>query len=148
MINTPRTRLKAGMFLYDPKSKKVLLVQSRGHLWGLPKGTLNNDESFPACAVREVREETGLNISEEKLDRSVSIKGRARYYYIEMEECKVCVQLEDKDNDANAVGWVNIDCLKELIKTGQIELNKHCIYVFLKFLGISFIDIISEMNKV
>ena len=141
LINTYRTRLKAGMFLYDSNSKKVLLVQSRGHLWGLPKGTLNPEEEFLDCAIREVQEETGLIIPSSKLEKYISIKGKARYYYVEIDECKVTVQIEDKDNDANGIGWVNIECLKELIQTKQITLNKHCIYVFHRFLGVSFHEI-------
>ena len=30
---------KAGVMLYDSEKQKVLIVQSRGRLWGLPKGT-------------------------------------------------------------------------------------------------------------
>jgi len=137
LINNFNTRLKAGIFLYDPKTSKVLLVQSRGHLWGLPKGTLNTGEDFLECAIREVQEETGLIIPLSNLDRYISIKGKARYYYVETDECKVSVQTEDKNNDANGIGWINIDCLKELIQTGQITLNKHCVCVFSKFLDIN-----------
>jgi hypothetical protein len=28
---------KAGIFIYDPKSDKVLLIQSNGNLWGTTK---------------------------------------------------------------------------------------------------------------
>ena len=31
---------KAGVFIYDPKTNKILIVQSRGNLWGSPKGTI------------------------------------------------------------------------------------------------------------
>ena len=34
-----RLTQKAGIFIFDYKSQKVLLVQSRGNLWGIPKGT-------------------------------------------------------------------------------------------------------------
>ena len=36
-----------------------LLIFRRG-FWDLPKGKLDGGESIPECAVREVREETGL----------------------------------------------------------------------------------------
>jgi len=37
-----------------------LMIFRRGK-WDLPKGKLDEGESIPACAVREVQEETGLN---------------------------------------------------------------------------------------
>ena len=38
----------------------ALLIRKH-HLWDLPKGKLNGDESPEHCAVREIAEETGLN---------------------------------------------------------------------------------------
>jgi ADP-ribose pyrophosphatase YjhB (NUDIX family) len=35
--------------------------------WGLPGGVLELDESLPQCVVREVREETGLTVTPERL---------------------------------------------------------------------------------
>ena len=40
----------------------ALLIRKH-HLWDLPKGKLNGDESPEHCAVREIAEETGLNPS-------------------------------------------------------------------------------------
>ena len=40
----------------------ALLIRKH-HLWDLPKGKLNGDESPEYCAVREIAEETGLNPS-------------------------------------------------------------------------------------
>ena len=53
---------KAGMFIYDPNEDRVLFVQSRGHLWGPPKGSLDEGEKEIDSAIREVKEETGLNL--------------------------------------------------------------------------------------
>ena len=51
---------KAGVFLYDPDSDRVLIVQNKGNLWGIPKGTFEDGEDNLACAIREVKEETGI----------------------------------------------------------------------------------------
>jgi len=40
----------------------VLVHRKRYDDWSLPKGKLEAGESLPACAVREVREETGVSI--------------------------------------------------------------------------------------
>ena len=71
---------KAGVVIFDPKVKKVLLVQSRGHLWGPPKGTLKYGESKRQCAVREVKEETGLSIDADSFTAAANLTNRAVYF--------------------------------------------------------------------
>ena len=50
---------------------KVLFVYSKrnGCIWSIPKGSKKHYESIKGCAIREVREETGLDISS-KIDVS------------------------------------------------------------------------------
>jgi len=129
-----KRRYKAGVFIYDPVKKKVLLVQSRGHLWGPPKGTMNDSESVEECAIREVKEETGLDVDPRNFTNFVSIKNRATYYYMEMEQCPVEAQVHIPGNDANGIGWINIDCLDELIGSDNISINQHCRHIIQKFL--------------
>src|ERR1700704_2258892 len=77
-------QIHAGVFLYPDLEelkkalfKKFTLVQAAGGLvinekneilmifrrgsWDLPKGKLDNGEKLEECAIREVKEETGLN---------------------------------------------------------------------------------------
>lgn len=130
-LNT--TRNKAGVFIYDPKTDKVLLIQSRGNFWGPPKGTLKYGESERQCAIREVKEETGLNISDNDFTKAVKIRGRAIYFYMEMDKCEVTVQDHIPGNDANGIGWIKPVCLKKCIENGNISLSQHCRIVFSKF---------------
>jgi 8-oxo-dGTP pyrophosphatase MutT (NUDIX family) len=48
----------AGGFVYT-SNKEVLLIFRRGK-WDLPKGKLDENESLAECALREVKEETGV----------------------------------------------------------------------------------------
>lgn len=41
------------------EKQEILFIYRRGY-WDLPKGKLDDGESIEACAVREVKEETGL----------------------------------------------------------------------------------------
>lgn len=50
--------LAAGGLVHD--GNEVLLIFRRGK-WDLPKGKLDEHEDLEACAVREIKEETGLN---------------------------------------------------------------------------------------
>jgi 8-oxo-dGTP pyrophosphatase MutT (NUDIX family) len=126
---------KAGAFIYDPKTNKVLLVQSRGHLWGPPKGTLNYAETESNCAIREVKEETGLSILTEDFKNSTAIKSRAMYFYVEKDECDVKVQSYITDNDANGISWIKVDCLQECIERGNISVTQHCRVLFRRFMN-------------
>jgi 8-oxo-dGTP pyrophosphatase MutT (NUDIX family) len=129
---------KAGVFIYDPNKNKVLLVQSKGNLWGIPKGSLKYEETERICAVREVKEETGLTIYEDNFSKAMVIRNRAVYYYMEKDECLVKVQNHIPNNDANAIGWIRIECLEEFIIDGHITLTQHCRLVFKRFMNKEF----------
>ncbi|KAI8912037.1 Dcp2, box A domain-containing protein [Powellomyces hirtus] len=76
-----------GAIILNGKMDKVLLVKgwkaSSG--WGFPKGKINKDEPEAPCAIREVQEETGFDISpylreNEYVERT--IKGQRIRLYI------------------------------------------------------------------
>lgn len=118
---------KAGIFIYDNESKKILLVQSRGQMWGCPKGSIKEMEAPLECAIREVKEETGIDIDEKSLNDFVIINSKVQYYFLEMKEDNtINVQNHIIDNDANGIGWFNIDCLYNLVREGLININQHC----------------------
>jgi len=118
---------KAGICIYDESSKKILLVQSRGQMWGCPKGSVKDMENSLDCAIREVKEETGFDVDEKSLKDSVIINSKVQYYFLEMKEDNtISVQNHIVDNDANGIGWFNIECLHDLVKEGLININQHC----------------------
>jgi ADP-ribose pyrophosphatase YjhB (NUDIX family) len=135
----PRTNYKkAGVFIFDPKENRVLLVQSRGHLFGFPKGTLEIGESEIKGAIREVKEETGIDVSKYRFTKATRIKDRAICFYLEMDTCKVSLQTKIKDNDANGITWIKISCLEECISNGNIYLNHYSKIIFERFLKKTF----------
>ena len=136
--NTNWSNSKAGAFIYDPYKRKILLVQSNGMLWGPPKGSRQYRESYKACAIREVYEETGINLDITELNRHIRVGTASFYYYVERSETPVKVQTNEdlQANDANAIGWINIDCLLNLIEAGSIVLTSHANIVLYRFLGI------------
>ena len=129
-----RTKKKAGMFVIDPATGKILVVQSRGKLWGPPKGTIEHEETEVECAIREVKEETGLNIFINDQTKSVKIKGRSTYYYVEIPECEVNIQNNVPYNDVNAIGWIKPKCLGQCIENGNIFVTQQCRIVLSKYL--------------
>ncbi|MBS1627284.1 MAG: NUDIX domain-containing protein [Bacteroidetes bacterium] len=53
-----KTIIAAGGLVYNERNE-LLMIYRRGK-WDLPKGKLDADETIEMCAVREVKEETGL----------------------------------------------------------------------------------------
>jgi 8-oxo-dGTP pyrophosphatase MutT (NUDIX family) len=53
-----------GAVMLDSSRENVLLVQGyNSKVWTFPKGKINQNESYPDCAAREVFEETSFDIS-------------------------------------------------------------------------------------
>ena len=135
-VKQKKSNIKAGAFIYDKNKEKILLVQSKGNFWGIPKGTLEENEKIIHCAKREVLEETGIIIDENDFLNEIILYNKAYYYVLNMDECDVNVQTSIKNNDANGIAWINISCLKQMIHNNTIILNKHTILLLQKILKI------------
>jgi 8-oxo-dGTP pyrophosphatase MutT (NUDIX family) len=129
---------KAGALIYDEKRNKVLLVQSRCNFWGIPKGSVKDSETSTQCAIREVNEETSVILVPEDLTMSVTIRDSATYFFVLKSECNVSIKDDIIDNDVNALGWIRLECLKEMIQERKLILNQHTRTVLQKFLNFSF----------
>ena len=135
----PKSKKKSGVFIFDKENNKVLLVQSRGNLWGCPKGSVEPNESIKSCALREVLEETGIQLND--IDISVNhqfIYGDSYYYYLEKAEIPVTLETPMIGNDATGIGWFNVSCLIDLVQTNQITINFHCKLLLEFYLKIKF----------
>lgn len=67
------------------KSGHILLVKRRASpgkgLWALPGGFVMQDETRKACALRELKEETGIRVNKEDLDKAIVFKEEFDYPY-------------------------------------------------------------------
>jgi len=119
------THVKAGVIVYDPDQDKLLLVQSRGRLWGVPKGSIKHGESIENCAIRELYEETGLRLSVNILNEYVTVKNLSHYYYVEMSQRDVYINSDIKNNDATGLTWIRTECMLNMIERNMLQLNYH-----------------------
>lgn len=111
--------IAGGGLLYRISKKghiKVLLIKRKG-VWDLPKGKLEDGESYEQCAAREVMEEVGLHklpMIVRPLDRTFHTyveKGetarKITYWYLMYSDERVFVpQAEEQIED---VKWKKID---------------------------------------
>lgn len=64
-----------GALVFVSEGDRILLVRwrSKGRFWSLPGGTVETGESIEQAAVREVREETGLEV---RIGRVIGVYSR------------------------------------------------------------------------
>ena len=134
---TKRSKKKAGVFVCDPENMRILIVQSRNNLWGSPKGTIEKGENSIVCALRELKEETSLNISESDLSLSKKIRNDSIYYYTEMNYKKTKININEIEDDISGISWIHIDCLKNMIDDKTISVTQHFKILVKKFTGLN-----------
>ncbi len=125
---------KAGVFVYNSIRGSILLVQSRGKMWGFPKGTIE-EEPVKECALRELKEETGIKLTEDDLNKYIMIKNKALYYVYDTTIENGNLQITEDYNDASGFTWIKIDCLFEMMNSGKIKLNYHTKFIILHYLN-------------
>lgn len=118
------------------KDKKVLLVkQVQGH-WGFPKGHVENNETEIETAIREVKEETNLDVEVDASKRYdmeyITDKGNlkqvvffiAKYIggEVEAQECEVNeIKWFDFDKAVETITYNNTkDLLKKIIREEKL----------------------------
>ena len=93
---------------------QVLLVHRRSpRLWALPKGTPDSGETVEETALRETREETGLEVVIERRLRSIRyyfVRGSTRFHktvhFFLMRP--IGGSLEDHDAEFDEVRWIDL----------------------------------------
>lgn len=93
---------------------KFLLVQGKSGIWSFPKGVSNCNESSMNCAIRELYEETGINIENEMLSEENKCKiGKNLYYILKVREEIKDFDIKDK-KEIEKVEWVKFKDLKDM----------------------------------
>ena len=126
-----RNRRKAGAVIFNPTTDSVLLVQSRGNLWGFPKGSIEENETIEAAAIREVREETGYELNIVDLVKMHRVNNKVHYFESYSERHPLHVQ-KTPGNDVNSLAWIKLSCIKKLIDLQRIQLNSHAKFLLKK----------------
>jgi len=120
-----KKQTSAGGVIYkkNDSSIQIALISVRnGQAWCLPKGIVDKGETTEETAVREVREETGLNgriidalgeINYWYFVREENIKCRKKVYFYLMEY--VSGDTDDHDFEVDEAGWFPLEIALEKV---------------------------------
>jgi mRNA-decapping enzyme subunit 2 len=103
-----------GAAILDDTLTQAVLVQSwNGSSWGFPKGKINEGESTLDCAVREVQEEVGLNISayvdSNRVIVSKTRSGQTLHLYVAIGVSKLSRLRTSTRKEISSIRWFLID---------------------------------------
>jgi len=108
---------------------RVLLVKRRfeplAGQWSLPGGAVDVGETLEACVIRELREETGLEVEVgrviEVFDRIMhDAEGRVQYHYVLVDYvCRPVGGTLTAASDVADVAWVEANALAEFRLTDK-----------------------------
>ena len=130
-----------GIFIIN--DKKEILLEKRSankrfnpNKWGLCAGHVDAYETLEEAALREIKEEVGLDVSIEELipygEKEVTIKDSnshiTYFYYVK------CNKKEDEfiiqEEELSEVKWFNIDEIIMMIKEGKTSFKENKIKSF------------------
>jgi 8-oxo-dGTP diphosphatase len=108
---------------------RVLLVKRRfeplAGQWSLPGGAVDVGETLEACVIREIREETGLEVEVgrviEVFDRIMhDAEGRVEYHYVLVDYvCRPVGGTLSAASDVADAAWVGVGALAEFRLTDK-----------------------------
>lgn len=84
---------------------KTLMVKGRGEKWSLPKGRRREKETFLQGAIREAREEAGIDLS--GISPDLTLQLRFGTYYVFNFWRTPCLKEPSTPEEVMEVGWHN-----------------------------------------
>lgn len=88
-MNEKRFELRCAVYVFITRGNKLLLFRRKNTGWedgkyGLPSGHLEENESVLSAAVRETKEESGIDIEQKDLKMAHTMHRRTNHDYIDI----------------------------------------------------------------
>lgn len=121
---------------YVEFNDKILLLRrhrhkSEGNRWGVPAGKINEGEDKLKAVIREIKEETGQEISPQQLEylTKIYVKYPEYHFVYHMFRTKLDLQpdITMSSNEHRTYRWVSP---KKALKLGLVRELDRCIKIF------------------
>ena len=109
---------KEGKFLVQKRTKSRKRFPN---MWSLTAGAVDTGETSVEGAIREAKEEIGINIEKEEFELILSIK--RKHNFLDIWLVRKDIDLKDivmQEEEVQEVKWVTKDELEEMIKNDEV----------------------------
>ncbi|KAL0480991.1 m7GpppN-mRNA hydrolase [Acrasis kona] len=128
-----------GAIILNKSMDNVLLVRGigAGASWSFPRGKINKDEQTSACAVREVKEETGLDIAhlikEREFIEMTFNEQSVKLFIVVMDvhESAIPPFVPQTRGEIGAIEWLSIE--GDVLSNGQNDKKKKKFWTVMPF---------------
>lgn len=98
-----------GVICVDKKGQ-VLLVQGNGGKWSFPKGRRKTNETHYQGAIREAKEEAGIDLKDRPVNVKLSLRYGTYYLYVfSRSSDEIPLEAPLTPEEITKVAWVNVN---------------------------------------
>ena len=123
--------VKAGIMMFTRARPDVFVALVKGSYsgkWGFPKGNIDPGETPKQAAVREFKEETGVNVLEPMLEYRLSVTGEApKLLYVSVVNTRF--EMNPEDSEISEARWFNV---KDLNRDPKFTYDVRLLSIILK----------------
>jgi 8-oxo-dGTP pyrophosphatase MutT (NUDIX family) len=106
-----KTEKSCGAVIFNDEDKVLIVKHNAGH-WDFPKGHMEAGETETQNAIREVKEETNIDIeiiSDKKYEINYKIGGRKKKKVIFFIAKAISFDLKNQENEIISCEWIDKD---------------------------------------
>ena len=131
--HSPLIGVGATTLVFNNKNELLLNLRSDTNTWGIPGGSKELNETLEECAIRELKEETNINVND--LELITVLSGKEYYFKYPNEDELDCVialykvlnyegKLNINDGESKQLKFFSLDNLPELESRAKAIIDK------------------------
>ena len=131
--HSPLIGVGATTLVFNNKNELLLNLRSDTNTWGIPGGSKELKETLEECAIRELKEETNINVND--LELITVLSGKEYYFKYPNEDELDCVialykvlnyegKLNINDGESKQLKFFSLDNLPELESRAKAIIDK------------------------
>ena len=131
--HSPLIGVGATTLVFNNKNELLLNLRSDTNTWGIPGGSKELNETLEECAIRELKEETNINVND--LELITVLSGKEYYFKYRNEDELDCVialykvsnyegELNINDGESKELKFFSLDNLPELESRAKTIIDK------------------------